>query len=173
MEKTTISNRSTKLFTLSAIYQATEALLGKSKGDELNTQDDTLACAYWSRLGEIIPEWQLMIARQANAAHLRGEYIHVHGVALHALGIVGHALVAAYPESWQTQVAPLADVDWRRTNTQLWEGRAMQHGKMSKAGHCVHLTANALKQALGLPLATDEQELEQLVTPPARERSMQ
>ena len=112
-------------------------------------------------LGEIIPEWRLMIARQVSASSLRNEYVHAHGVALHALGIVGYALIAMYPDTWKKHVAPLAAVDWLRTNTKLWEGRAMQHGKMSKATINVNLTANAVKQALGLPLSADELALEQ------------
>jgi DNA sulfur modification protein DndB len=50
-EKTTISNRSTKIFTLSAIYQATQALLDKKKGDTVSHDDYMQAQAYWSRLG--------------------------------------------------------------------------------------------------------------------------
>lgn len=160
-EKTTISNRSTKLFTLSAIYQATQALLHKGRGATITPMDRTLACDYWTILGETIPEWRLMIKRQVSASSLRNEYVHAHGVALHALGIAGHTLIATYPDTWNDQVAPLATMNWLRTNTKLWEGRAMQHGKMSKATINVSLTANAIKQALELPLSADEMALEQ------------
>jgi DNA sulfur modification protein DndB len=171
-EKTTISNRSTKLFTLSAIYQATQALLGKGKGDDIGDSEQALGRAYWTCLGEVIPEWRLIIAREVTAARLRSEYVHSHGVALHALGIVGQALIASYPDTWQKHLAPLATLDWRRTNTHLWEGRAMQHSKMSKAGQNVSLTANAIKQALGLPLSAEEAKLEQVMQQSEQERSV-
>lgn len=159
-EKTTISNRSTKIFTLSAIYQATQALLGKKKGDSVLDNDLVLAQSYWTRLCEIIPEWRLAVKRQVNGFDLRTQYVHSHGVALHALGIVGQALIARYPESWTKRLAPLAKMDWRRTNTKLWEGRAMHHGKMSKAWHNVYLTASTIKQVLDIPLTDEETALE-------------
>ncbi len=171
-EKTTISNRSSKLFTLSAIYQATHALLGKGKAAEVAPGDYDLALAYWSCLGELLPEWRLMISREVSASRLRNEYVHSHGVALHALGIAGNALLATFPADWQTRLAPLAELDWRRANRKLWEGRAMQHGKMSKAAQQVALTANAVKLALGLPLGADEARLEALLAPAELERSV-
>lgn len=161
-EKTTISNRSAKLFTLSAIYQATRALLRKGKGDTITAADRKLAAAFWNTLSETIPEWRLAISREASPASLRAQYVHAHGVALHALGMVGAALVAQHPADWQEQLAPLARLDWRRANVHLWEGRAMQHGKMSKAGLSVQRTANAIKRALDLPLSADEAALELL-----------
>ena len=169
-EKTTISNRSTKLFTLSAVYQATQALLHKGKGDEITKNDYELAKEYWTRLGDVIPEWRMAIKRQASAADLRNQYIHIHGVTLHALGIVGYALVEAYPDHWQKHLAPLAQIDWRRANMHLWGERSMQHGKMSKAAANVSLTANAIKQALGLPLTAEEAALERQIGSSVRAR---
>lgn len=166
LEKTTISNRSLKLFTLSAIYQATRALLRKGHGDTLDTNDRRLAHEYWTVLGETIPEWRLAITREVSTASLRAEYVHAHGVALHALGMMGTSLVATYPDAWQSHLTPLAQLDWRRANTSLWEGRAMQHGKMSKAGLSVQRTANVLKQALKLQLSADEAALEQFNSNP-------
>jgi len=159
-EKTTISNRSTKLFTLSAIYQANQALLEKGKKAKYTKREKELAKAYWGALGEIIPEWQLIIRRETSAADLRRDYVHSHGVALHALGIVGQSLVEAFPNQWQNYLQPLAQMNWSRTNP-FWEGRAMIRGRMSKAGDNVLLTSNTIKQALRLDLSTAELALEQ------------
>lgn len=169
-EKTTISNRSIKLFTLSAVYQATQALLHKGKNDMIAKKDADLAKAYWTRLSEIIPEWRLAISRKASAADLRSQYVHVHGVTLHALGIVGYAMTTTYPDTWQQRLAPLEQIDWRRTNLSLWGNRAMQHGKMSKAAQSVGLTANAIKLALDLPLAAEEAALERQIEQAPRSR---
>ncbi len=171
-EKTTISNRSPKLFTLSAIYQATHALLQLGRGSTtIPKQDQTLANAFWTALGDTIPEWRLIINRQVSAAQLRSEYVHSHGVALHALGIAGHTLVSTYPNDWQTHLAPLGTLNWLRTN-HMWEGRAMYHGKMSKAGLSVNLTANLIKQTLGLKLTADELAIEPAVKPTTKSRSI-
>ena len=55
---------------------------------------------------------------------------------------------------------PLRDVDWSRSNAQLWEGRALSAGRVSKSGNSVILTTNLLKQKLGLPLTAEEQRVE-------------
>jgi DNA sulfur modification protein DndB len=51
-------------------------------------------------------------------------------------------------------------MDWSRSNTKLWEGRAMIAGRLSKARSCVVLTGNAVKRQLGIPLSAEEQDLE-------------
>jgi DNA sulfur modification protein DndB len=158
-EKTNISNRSTKLFTLSAVYQATQALLGKGKNDDILDGDFELACEFWTTLGTIIPEWQLIIRKQVAASALRQDYIHSHGVALHALGIVGRTLIETYSKGWEKRLQPLSEVNWLRTNP-LWEGRAMVRGRMSKSTDNVVLTANAIKRLLGLPLDANEVQIE-------------
>lgn len=158
-EKTTISNRSPKVFTLSAIYQATMALLHKKHGDIATESDFQVSKEYWTLLGDTIPEWRLVITKQISAAELRQNYVHGHGVMLHALGIAGHVLIQLSPHDWQKRLTPLETVDWLRTN-RIWEGRAMVRGKMSKAGDSVTLTAALIKKYLGLPLTTEEMQLE-------------
>jgi len=164
-EKTSISNRSTKLFTLSSIYQATAELLKKKgKAPEVTQVEERLAVEYWETLGNVIPEWRLAKERRVSAAELRRDYIHVHGVVLHALGCVGADLLAQYPEDWQERLGVLSTLDWARANLDLWEGRAMVNGRISKAKSSIALTANVMKSALGLPLTPEEKDLEEVYT---------
>ncbi|MBX0330252.1 DNA sulfur modification protein DndB [Oscillochloris sp. ZM17-4] len=163
IEKTTISNRSTALFTLSAIYQATQALLGVGAGDVLGDDRVALAFQFWQSLGEIVPEWRQIIGRETTASALRQAYIHSHTVTLLAIGMAGNALITAHPADWKERLTALGDVDWSRANTSLWEGRAMVRGKMSKTRDSISLTASAIKQILGLELTERERELERLV----------
>ena len=163
MEKTTISNRSPKIFTLSAIYQATQELLHKRRNDPVVKADLPIARDYWVALSDVIPEWRQVIKREVSAVILRNQYVHAHGVVLHAFGIAGRTLLASYPTDWKKRLGPLAEVNWLRTNTRQWEGRAMEHGKMSKALINVNLTANLIKQFLDLPLSSEEAALEKRV----------
>jgi DNA sulfur modification protein DndB len=163
MEKTSISNRSICLFTLNAIFQATQALLGKRKKDEISREEAELAHTFWVRVGEVIPEWRLVIRRKVSAAELRKNYVHSHGVALQALGEAGADLIGFYPDDWDQRLKCLEQIDWRRTNTELWEGRAMRRGKMSKANDNVGLTVNVIKMVLSLPLTEKQLELETLL----------
>lgn len=161
MEKTTISNRSVKLFTLSGIYQATVALLDKRKNESVSEEEQNLAFDFWTELGHIIPQWKLAANHKVNSAELRRDYVHAHSVILHAIGTAGCALIREHPEDWRKYLPPLGDVDWRRSNTDMWEGRAMIGGQMSKVQQNVQLTGNLLKTVLGLALSPEESRLEE------------
>ena len=69
-ERSTISNRSIKLFTLSGIHNATEALLRgldvKSRAEQAN-----LSVEYWTEVSRHIPDWLLAKERKVSAADLR------------------------------------------------------------------------------------------------------
>jgi len=156
-EKTTISNRSIKLFTLSSIYQGTRALLNKPKHAHVSADEENLAIAFWTEVGKYVPEWQMAQARKVSAAELRRDFIHAHGIALHALGTMGSVLIASEPRKWKDRLRALSKVDWSRSNTTLWEGRAMIGGRVSKAHNNVLLTVVVLKRALGLDLNPEEE----------------
>jgi DNA sulfur modification protein DndB len=159
VEKTSISNRSKKAFTLSSIYQGLETLLGRRR--ETLPQDDVdRAVGYWTRIGELIVIWGF-VDETTSAFDLRQTHIHTYAVALHALAIAGAALIAAHPDDWVERLCALEELDWARTNRTVWEGRALQNGLISKAGASVPLTANVLKQKLGLPLNDKERALEE------------
>lgn len=160
-EKCSISNRSIKIFTLSSIYQATIELLGKSnKYNDISEADKYLAEEYWTEVPKTIPEWNLLIQRKVTGSELRNEYIHAHGIALHALGKAGNALIKKHPEDWKKQLHKLRSIDWARSNTQLWEGRAMIGGRINKSRVNLILTTNILKNILNLELTSEEQKIE-------------
>lgn len=161
LEKTTISNRSKALFTLSAVFQATQALLGVTKNDSISAEQANLAQQFWEKLAQIIPEWQAVISGKMKAADLRKNYIHAHGVGLVAIGRAGHSLVINEPDDWPDKLREFNEIDWSRSNKELWEGRAMVRGRMSKAKDSVKLTANAIKTSLSLPLTAQEKKLEE------------
>jgi DNA sulfur modification protein DndB len=159
-EKTTISNRSPKLFTLSIIYQANQALLRKNKRDKVTDAEKQLAVSFWVEVSSKILEWELAKRHEISCAALRESYIHAHGVVLHALGIAGADLISQYPKEWQTRLGALKSVDWSRSNTEIWEGRAMLQGRISKATQQVALTSIYLKKILELELTPEEQQIE-------------
>jgi DNA sulfur modification protein DndB len=168
MEKSTISNRSTKLFTLSSIKHASRALLRKQAKQEVSPEEQILAKEFWEALGEQVPDWGRARARDVASAELRQDSIHAHGVTLQALGIAGASLLQSHPKNWRTKLSLLRCVDWSRGNPD-WEGRAMQLGRISKANASVQLSANYLKLALGLKLSPEEQVLEdELAKPTSR-----
>lgn len=159
-EKSTISNRSIKLFTLSSIKRASRALLRKGPKDEVTAQEKLIAKEYWEAVAEQIPDWVKARQRKVATAELRQEFIHAHGVTLQALGIAGAELLATHPKNWRTKIKALRAIDWSRANTAAWEGRAIVNGRISKATSSVQLAANYIKQAMGLTLSPSDREVE-------------
>lgn len=158
MEKTTLSPRSKRLFTFSALYGANTALMS-----ELNYEPEEavkLATEFWSALSRSLPEWELVRSRKLTAGEVREDYIHTHGVVLQALARAGNSLIREFPSDWLSKLAAVSNIDWSRGNHKLWEGRCMHAGRLSKATRSVILTANVVKSTLGLELNGDEQKLE-------------
>lgn len=158
-EHSTLSLKSRKLFTLSAIYNATRSFL-ENLHDNPDFQDVDLAAEFWETVAQQFPEWELVRQRKMLASEVRKDFIHSHGIALQAIGRLGNALIKARPMEWQKDLVKLKDVDWSRSNAGLWEGRAMLGGRVSKATNNIVLTTNVLKQQLQIPLADDEQRIE-------------
>ena len=159
LEKTSLAKRSRCLFTLSAIYHATEVLI--SDMEETDPHEIAgLALKFWETVAENLSEWQSVHSGELSAGDLRENYIHTHSVVLQALAYTGKALITRYPKQWVKKLPVIQSIDWRRSNSSLWEGRAMVGGKISKSGKGVVLTANAIKTHLGLELSENEQQAE-------------
>lgn len=159
-ERSTISNRSIKLFTLSGIHHATQALL---LGLGLGTVEERVnrAAEFWIEVARYIPDWQAAKDRKLSAADLRRDFVHSHALALAGLARAGNSLLRMDSREWKQILKKLATVDWSRTNANVWEGRAMSAGRLSKRNVNVTLTGNVIKQHLGLELTQDEQVLEE------------
>ena len=160
MERSSLSRRSSKLFTLSSIKHASRALLRKGRRDEISPEERSFAARFWSEVVANMPDWDLAKQRKVAPGDLRQGSVHAHGVALSAIGTAGADLVAAEPDDWPAKLQKLSTVDWSRSNQDLWEGRAMVHGRISKAKVHIQLTANLLKEHMGLRLSAEEEELE-------------
>jgi DNA sulfur modification protein DndB len=158
--RSTISNRSFKLFTLSGIYHATGILLA-GKQEEPYADRLALAIDFWSEVSRLIPDWRRAKAREVSPADLRKTYVHAHAIALASLARAGKSLIKARTRAWRRRLLPLRTLDWARSNTSLWEGRVMIAGRISKTNVSVVLAGNVIKKKLDLPLDPDEQAIEE------------
>ena len=163
MEKTSISNRSNKLFTLSGIYQGTLALLRKTDKSKVITDAEMkVAFDFWSCVTENISDWKLAATKGISTYELRRDYVHAQALALHAIGKLGAALLSEPLRDYKKDLQKLDEIDWARKNSALWEGRAMHNGKISKSHTCVNLTTNYLKTFFKLPLSPEESKIEEV-----------
>jgi DNA sulfur modification protein DndB len=136
-EKVTIPLRSPNLFTISALYEANEELLGKNiakKGSTVYAEVLKTAVEYWTELSKVIGDWQKVKNGELSAAELRQEKINTHAVVLRALGGVGRTLLAKYPEGWQGRLKLLEKVDWRKavgsSANPLWDDVCITAGSV-------------------------------------------
>jgi DNA sulfur modification protein DndB len=157
-EKSSLSNRTTKMFTLSAIYQATVALFAGETRD-LSSDQENSALEFWKIVGELIRKWGF-IGEDRTAADLRRDCIHVHAVALHAIGAATSDAIALDPSGWQARLKKLEGLNWARSDP-AWDGRAIRNGRISKAGPSLVLTANLLRKGMGVPLSDTQKALEE------------
>jgi len=152
-EKSSLSNRSRKVFTLSGIHSATLKLLKNI--DEDTEQKIALAKDFWSETSKHIKEWNLVKNDKLSSHELRKEYIVGHTLALSAIAIVGNSLLKNH-KNWEKKLIKLKTLDWSRNNNKLWEGRALNAGRLSKKNVNVILTSNQIKHHLGVKLDDNE-----------------
>jgi DNA sulfur modification protein DndB len=154
-ERSTLSARSRKLFTLSALHFATIELLTEREIEDFPSASQK-SQEFWEGVGEQIPEWIYVREAKMTAGEVRRDFIHCHAIVLQALGRAGRSLYAQHPTEVKKRLQRLRKVDWARSNAPVWEGRAMVGGAMSKSGQNVTLTCNEIKRALGLQLTPEE-----------------
>ena len=159
MERSALSARSRRLFTFSAVYGATKALLANLDMASIDEQVKA-AASYWEAVAKQLPEWRRAQTGKVSAGEIRQDFIHSHGVVLQALGQIGNALLLECPDDWKTRLTALKEIDWSRSNVRDWEGRAMVSGRLSKASNNITLTVNLIKKHLKLPLTPDEKRTE-------------
>lgn len=159
LERSSLSKGSRKLLTLSSLFNGTKALLEGLEIDSAN-RAACQAREFWEAVARYIPEWQMVQERKMAAGGVREDFIHSHGTVIHSLGHIGNALYKISPKAWKRPLSKIKTIDWSRSNHRLWEGRAMNGGRVQKARTNIILTVNAIKQHIGLPLSADEQRVE-------------
>jgi len=161
MERSTLSERSRKLFTLSAIHTACSVLLESSEYS--NADHASIACIeFWEEIARHIPEWGLVRTSRMTAGEVRRDFLHSHAIALQAFGIVGRDILQADSANWKERLIALRAIDWSKSQAQIWEGRALIGGRVSKSSNNVTLMANFIKSNIGLELNPDELRVEKL-----------
>lgn len=161
-ERSTLSERSRKLFTLSAIYTANAAVL---EGEDISSLEQAAqrCVEYWDEVAKHVPEWGFVRTSKMTAGEVRRDFIHSHAIVLQALGMAGNQLLRSAEKEWKSRLKALRSINWARSNARLWEGRAMIGGRVSKSSHNVTLTSNVIKHRLGLELGPEEKRVESAI----------
>jgi len=159
MEKTSISNRSTKAFTLNAIADASMKLVGIKKSRKPTSNDKKLIKEFWETVSKNIAEWQLLIKGTITPVEVRKSFVHTNTNLINALGIVGRILVQEHPDSWKDILKNLKKINWSRDAPE-WEGRLIINGQMQKQSSGIELAANTILLKCGITLPPSRQKIE-------------
>jgi len=149
LEKTSISNRSTKFFTTSGIENATSRLLD---GEQISEEKQKFAKDFWNEVARNMGHWKNLMDGKVTASELRENYVHAHSNLLSTLGYVGSVLYNDYQDSWKQKLETIRDLPWEKTDP-FWEGKlVLGNGKMMKNQAGMKLAANAILAKMGIPL---------------------
>lgn len=161
LERSTLPKGSAKLFTLNGLYRANAELL---LGISMSIPDSvvTRTIRFWQEVCSSLSEWEAVAKSETPALVARQRYVHSCILGLIGIGRAGHALLEQYPNDWVERIHDLSNIDWNRDNHDLWEGRATTGGKLTASRENEVLVGNVIKMALGLTLASDEQQTEEL-----------
>ena len=151
LERSSLSNRASSLYTLSSLNRANGLLAGQ-EADRFGQDTIEKVIGYWSVLYEHMKDWQKLDAGTLKANDLRQRTVHAHGVVLQALGLLGGRLLTECPQDWHSRLASIEKIDWSRRNTTLWNGRVMNGVRMNGQRRAVQLGANVLYKSVGLEL---------------------
>jgi DNA sulfur modification protein DndB len=160
-DKVSLAARSPRFTTLSALYDANAALLGRipeTTPDEIVTAKEETAIEYWKAVTANIPEWQEVADGTMKPSEARQSYVSTATVTLGALGAVGKTLLREYPDTkdWKEVLTNLSNIDWRRTNRE-WQGICMIGTDIVTRRQTREATAHFIEWKLGL---RDERPLE-------------
>lgn len=154
-----IGKKSKKIFTLSSFYMANELLLPNFKTD-FNEEIATRATQYWHTLFSYFNEWRMIIQNEVSAYSSRQTSIATYGIVLEAIGQLGHEIISNKSLKLLDLIKKMNHIDWSRTNPQ-WINRCIQSdGSVKKSTINRKLTANLIKQLIGLELTPTETEIE-------------
>lgn len=160
-ERVSLSKYSPKIFSLNHIYNSNRKILSKKKGEKIELEEQMFLKEFWLTICDTMIEWKLVASKEMNACKLRETYIIGHGVFIEAMGIVGKYLSEQHPTNWRNYIDRLSTVNWSRENRSDWLERAFnERGRIQKNTATIQLTANKIKQLIGLPLTVAEQQLE-------------
>ena len=174
MDAISLPVRSPKLFTLSAIFDATKEMigeLGEEEGDLHYNEAVSRAIEFWAAVSKMIPLWDKVKSGETKSVELRQEFICAHSVVLRALGSVGADLFRNYPTTWKEKLAPLAAVNWRKVNKD-WENVCIVANSVVSNRQARLATKAYIKRKLSLELTEPERRSLPAITPQSIEEAV-
>lgn len=152
-EKDILGKFSSNLFTLNTFYTANKKIVGAS---DISDDAETFLISFWNCVAENIVQWKELINREISKVDLRENYIVTQGVVIQALGLIGLYFYKNRNADMNKHLQLLGNIDWKRNSTQ-WKLRVIRaDGKIITSNKAINLTANKIKQEIGIDLSSEE-----------------
>lgn len=151
-EKVSLEVKSTKLFTLAALYDANVELLKPFTKNDIAINGQLLT-DYWTEVAKHMPDWDRVLKGQKKTIELRQEKIASHSTVLRALGGLGVDLMAS--EDWKVRLTPLEEIDWSKKNPE-WENICIVANSVVSNRQARAATKAFIKSKLNLSLTDSE-----------------
>jgi DNA sulfur modification protein DndB len=153
-EKVSLEVKSTKLFTLAALYDANvELLKGHDKHDIV--ANAALLTDYWTEVAKHMPDWTKVLSGTKLAIEVRQEKISSHSTVLRALGGLGVDLLGSAAD-WKAALSGLEAIDWSKKNPE-WDNICIIANSVVSNRQARAATKAFIKSKLGLGLTEGEQ----------------
>ena len=153
-EKDILGKYSSNLFTLNTFYNANKRIVGRV---EDIGEAESFLIDFWKSVVSNITQWQEMDKKIISKIDLREIYIITQAVVIQAIARVGNHFYNDKSLDMKEILKGLNKLDWRR-NAECWMHRTIrENGRMINSEPAILLTANIIKQELGLPLNKEEQ----------------
>ena len=144
-EHTSIPNRSVALFTLSALYRGTSALL---KGIDLSIEEQTeLAIIFWQTVYNNMLEWKDVYAEKVKSSVIRKNSLSPLSITIKAIGEVGNELFHTDKASMYRTIERISIIDWQKDNPS-WNNGIIVNGSVQLSHATQQLMINEIKKVI-------------------------
>jgi len=151
--ETSLKVKSTKIFTLAALYDANNDLLKEHQNDDLEENTKRLV-EYWSVVATNMEDWSKVLRGQRTSAELRAESISAHSTVLRALGGLGSELMK--DDDWRDRLTALRNIDWSKQNPD-WQNVCIVAKSVVSNRQARAATKAYIKGRLGMNLSDAEE----------------
>jgi DNA sulfur modification protein DndB len=144
-EHTSISNRSNQLFTLSGLHRGTKALFSGLPWNYEKKRE--IGIIFWNVVSEYMQDWKDVYYGKTKAYAIRQNSLSSLSITIKGLGAIGNEILHKAPETINTALSPLSQIDWHK-NGPLWKEGIVVNGSVVSSRATQKMMENILCNAI-------------------------
>lgn len=144
-EHTSISNRSSQLFTLSGIHRGTKALFTGLDWDYDKKRETGIA--FWCSVSDYMQDWKDVYEGKKKAYLIRQDSLSSLSITIKGLGAIGNELLRESPNTMNSALACLSMIDWHK-NSPLWKDGIVVDGSVVSSRATQKMMESIIRKAI-------------------------